>query len=106
MGTATWSLTHGAFPGRELGFLRVVGRKTPVRVYEATGLEGEAADPALSAFEAALAQARAGQWTAAADAFDQLAGEAAAQTYAAKCRALAAAGPAAAWDGIWNLTEK
>ena len=103
---STWSQTNGAFPGRELGHLRVVGRKTPVRVYEATGLEGEAAGAAEKAFEAALALARAQQWLPAAEAFEKLAEEAAAKTYAAKCRALAAAGPEAAWDGIWNLTEK
>ncbi len=103
---STWSQTNGAFPGRELGKLTVVGRKTPVRVYEATGLEGEPAQAAEKAFEAALAQARAGRWTDAAAAFEALGDEAAAKTYAAKCRALAAAGPAAAWDGIWNLTEK
>ena len=103
---ATWALAGGAFPGRELGQLRVVGRKTPVRVYEATGLEGAAAASAESAFEAALAQARAGQWAAAAEAFTALGDEAAAQTYAARCRALAAEGSDAAWDGIWNLTEK
>ena len=102
---STWAQTNGAFPGRELGFLRVVGRKTPVRVYEATGLEGEPAGETEQAFAAALAQARAGRWAEAAEAFAKL-DEAAAQTYAAKCRALAAAGPAAAWDGIWNLTEK
>lgn len=103
---STWSQTNGAFPGRELGFLRVVGRQTPVRVYEATGLAGEAAGAAEQAFAAALAQMRAGQWPEAAEAFARLADDAAAKTYAAKCRALAAAGPAAAWDGIWNLTEK
>ena len=57
-------------------------------------------------FEAALAQAKAGRWPAAAEAFEKLGDEAAAKTYAAKCRALAAAGAGAAWDGIWNLTEK
>ena len=103
---STWSQTNGAFPGRELGQLTVVGRKTPVRVYEATGLEGEAAGAAEKAFEAALALARAQQWLPAAEAFEKLAEEAAAKTYAAKCRALTAAGPDAAWDGIWNLTEK
>lgn len=103
---STWSQTHGAFPGRELGQLRVVGRKTPVRVFEATGLEGEAAGEAEKAFEAALELAKAGRWADAAAAFEQRGDEAAAKTYAAKCRALAAAGPGAAWDGIWNLTEK
>lgn len=103
---STWSQVNGVFPGRELGHLRVVGRKAPVRVYEATGLEGESASDAEKAFEAALAQARAGRWTEAAEAFEKLGDEAAAKTYAAKCRALAATGPDATWDGIWNLTEK
>lgn len=103
---STWTQTAGAFPGRELGQLRVVGRKTPVRVFEATGLEGEPPAEAERAFEAALAQAKAGRWAEATAAFEALGDEAAAKTYAAKCRALAAAGPGAAWDGIWNLTEK
>ncbi len=103
---STWSQTNGAFPGRELGQLRVVGRKTPVRVYEATGLEGGTAQGVEKAFEAALAQAKAGRWAEAAEAFGKLGDDAAAKTYAVKCRALAAAGADAAWDGIWNLTEK
>ena len=103
---STWSQTAGAFPGRELGQLRVVGRKTPVRVYEATGLEGEAPGVAERKFEAALAQAKAGRWADAAEAFTALGDDAAAKTYAKKCRELAAAGSGATWDGIWNLTEK
>ena len=103
---STWALTNGAFPGRELGQLTVVGRKTPVRVFEATGLEGDPKSEAEKAFETALALARAGRWSDAAAAFDPLGDDAAARTYAAKCRALAAAGPDAAWDGVWNLTEK
>lgn len=103
---ATWALTDGAFPGRELGQLRVVGRHTPVRVYEATGLEGDAPEEADRAFAAALALAKAERWPEAAAAFDALADDPAAQTYAQKCRTLEAAAPAAAWDGIWNLTEK
>jgi len=103
---STWSQTHGAFPGRELGSLRVVGRKTPVRVYEAMGLEGGEAGESERAFEGALAQVGEGRWAEAATAFEGLGDEAAAKTYAAKCRSLSAAGPDAQWDGIWNLTEK
>ena len=103
---ATWTLTHGVFPGRELGQLTVVGRKTPVRVFEATGLEGDGPEKDNLAFEAALALVKTGRWSEAAAAFDALADDPAAQTYAKKCRTLAASHPAAAWDGIWNLTEK
>ena len=84
----------------------MVGRKTPVRVYEATGLEGDTAQGVETAFERALAQVRAGCWDGAAAEFEKIGDDAAAKTYAAKCRALAAAGPGAAWDGIWTLTEK
>ena len=84
----------------------VRSRKTPVRVFEATGLEGEPAGGAEKAFGAALEKVRASRWAEAAAAFEALQGAPAAKTYAAKCRALAAAGPGAAWDGIWNLTEK
>ncbi len=103
---STWGQTGGAFPGRELGQLRVVGRKTPVRVYEATGLEGEASGAVERGFEAALGEAKAGRWGEAAAGFEALGEEEAAKTYAAKCRALAGAGSGASWDGIWNLTEK
>lgn len=102
---STWAQTNGAFPGRELGLLRVVGRQTPVRVYEATGLEGAAAQGPDKNFVDALAQVRAARWAEAAAAFEKIGDDAAAKIYAAKCRALAAA-PNAAWDGIWNLTEK
>ena len=100
----TWAQTKGAFPGRELGQLRVVGRKTPVKVYEATGLEGEAAGEREKAFGAALEQAKARRWAEAAAAFGALGGDAAAEKYAGKCRELAESG--GDWDGIWNLTEK
>ena len=103
---STWAQTKGAFPGRELGYLRVVGRKTPVRVYEATGLEGEAAGARERDFEKALSRVREGRFAEAAELFEKLQDEAAAKTYAAKCRALVAAGPGVPWDGIWNLTEK
>ena len=103
---ATWTLTNGVFPGRELGQLTVVGRKTPVRVFEATGLEGDGPEKDNLTFEAALALVKTGRWSDAAAAFDSLADDPAAQTYAKKCRTLAASAPTAAWDGIWNLTEK
>jgi len=103
---STWAQTKGVFPGRELGRLTVVGRKTPVRVFEATGLAGEPVREADRVFEAALAQTLDGNWAEAAEAFGSLPDDAAAKTYAEKCRELAAAGPGAQWDGIWNLTEK
>ncbi|MGB4241347.1 MAG: adenylate/guanylate cyclase domain-containing protein [Kiritimatiellia bacterium] len=102
---STWEQTQGAFLGRELAQLTVVGRKTPVRVFEATGFAGEPLAPEARAFAEALALVRAGNWAAAAAGFAALPADPAAQVYAAKCRELANH-PAASWDGIWNLTEK
>ena len=104
---SAWTQTNGAFPGRELGALRVVGRNTPVRVWEATGLPGEPPSPSSAPYEAALALARTGDWPAAAFAFAALAPEPAAQHHADRCSALAADHAAPdAWDCIWNLTQK
>ena len=103
---STWQQTNGAFPGRELGVLRVVGRKTPVRVYEATGLEGAPSEDSTVHFEAALELVRAAHWAEAAVAFEARSEDAASTTYAAKCRSLESADAQAEWDGIWNLTEK
>ena len=102
-----WEATGGVFPGRELGALRVVGRNTPVRVYEATGLPGEPSPASAAPYEAALALARAGRWEEAAQAFSALGDEPAAHHHADRCAALAADhAPADAWDAIWNLTQK
>ena len=49
---SAWTATGGAFPGRELGALRVVGRHTPVRVWEATGLPGDPPPPDAAPYEA------------------------------------------------------
>ena len=104
---STWALTQNAFPGRELGQLRVVGRSTPVRVFEPLGLAGEPPSSISAPFAAALALAQARRWAEAAQAFTAIAtDDPVAKKYATKCDALAAAGPNATWDGVWSLTEK
>ena len=103
---STWTLTQNAFPGRELGQLRVVGRNTPVRVFEPLGLSGEPPPPIHTPFAHALALAQTQRWAEAAQAFAAIAADPAAKNYASKCAELHAAGANAAWDGVWNLTEK
>jgi adenylate cyclase len=102
---STWQQGGGNFVGRELGRLRVVGRKTPVRVYELAGLPGDVRPAHFAAFELALAQFYAGAFAAALAAFEQLPDDPASKAYAAQCRALLDH-PPAAWDGVWGLTEK
>jgi adenylate cyclase len=101
----TWLRTGGVFVGRELGSIRVVGRKTPVRVFEPVGFAGEGLPPALKSFEAGLKQCREGKWQEALETFERSEGDPAAAVYAERVRSLVGAG-AAAWDGVWNLSEK
>jgi adenylate cyclase len=102
---ATWQQSGGNFVGRELARLRVVGRKTAVRVYELAGLPGTERPAHFAAFEAALAQFYAGDFAAALAAFEKLPDDPASRAYAAQCHDLLAH-PPAAWDGVWSLTEK
>ncbi len=99
----TWKDASGAFEGRALARLRVVGRKTPVRVFEPA--ERGAAPAAWRDFERALEHFTAGRFAEALAVFERSTDDPAARAYAARCRALAA-DPPAAWDGVWNLTEK
>ena len=101
----TWQQSGSNFAGRELGRLRVVGRKTPVRVYELFGLPGEDRPAHFATFEQALALFYAGQFTEALAAFQQLPEDPAAKAYTAQCQALLQH-PPGEWDGVWSLTEK
>lgn len=102
---STWSQVGGAVVGRELAQLRVVGRKTPVRVYEPLALAGEPVPAWLADYEAGLTLVHARQWAEAAARFSTLTNDPAAGMYARRCRALAD-GVESDWDGVWNLTEK
>ena len=102
---ATWTEVGTAFVGRELGRLRVVGREAPVRVFEPTGLAGTALPESVAAFEEGLAMGADGRWHEAAEVFASLEHDAAARAYLVRCRELPGQ-DGAAWDGIWNLTEK
>lgn len=102
---STWSQLQGRFAGRELGRMRVVGRKTPVRVFEPVSLPGEPAPAHLETFARGLALCGEGRWEEAALVFERLAGDGPAEKYRELCRSLAGQ-PPGAWDGIWNLVEK
>lgn len=101
----TWQQGGGNFVGRELGQLRVVGRKTPVKVHELAGLPGDERPTHFAAFEQALALFYPGKFAEALAAFEKLPDDPASKTYAAQCRAQLAH-PPAEWDGVLSLTEK
>jgi adenylate cyclase len=100
---ATWEQIGGALPGRELGRLTVVGRATPVRVFQPLDPGDPAPPPDLGP---GLALLKARRWAEALAFFAALeAHDSAAQVYAARCRELLAS-PAPDWDGVWNLASK
>ena len=101
---STWKQTGGAFIGRELAQLRVVGRSAPVTVFELAGFAGDPIPAAWARFGEGLAHSYRGETREALDIFLSIPDDNPSQKYAERCRALLDQG--VAWDGIWNLTEK
>lgn len=101
----TWSKTSGELVGREIGLLRVVGRQSPVRVFELVGFSGEAKSSELQKFELGLSLCYSKEWRQALEIFEGLPGDPVAKAYAERCRTLLQA-PETDWDGVWSLTEK
>ncbi|MBK7704139.1 MAG: adenylate/guanylate cyclase domain-containing protein [bacterium] len=89
---------------RDLGAVRVVGRREPVPVFELLGPATAADVHAFDGYHAALALCRAGDLTGAAAAFAALPDDPVARQYAERCRESAAGGEP--FDGVWNLTSK
>ncbi len=102
---ATWSQTNSQFLGRELSRLTVVGRKTPVKVFQLVGLAGEQAPAWFPAFAEGLQLFYAGKFADALKRFEPNADDPASVKYAERCRALIQS-PPPQWEGVWNLTEK
>ncbi|MCG2658712.1 MAG: adenylate/guanylate cyclase domain-containing protein, partial [Kiritimatiellae bacterium] len=96
-----------AFAAREISRVAVVGRKTPVRVFEPMRPETWAAHADdFARFAKGLSAFYQGQFTEAIAHFEPLrAKDPPAAAYWRKCQALRA-DPSAAWDGVWVMTEK
>lgn len=102
---STWLKTDGELPGREMGLLRVVGRKTPVRVFELIGLKASDSRDGLEEFRLGLESFYARDWAAARERFAGLKDDPVAAVYERRCRRLLEEGDTSC-DGVWNLTEK
>lgn len=93
---------------REVDTVRVVGRKTPVTLFEPLATQ-EAATEAdrgtASAYAAAFFYWRSGRFAEAAEAFGGLTSDPAAAALAEQARSLATE-PPAEWDGVTDLKEK
>jgi adenylate cyclase len=93
------------FVWRRLGRLLVVGRHTPVAVYEPLGTTDVPAPPWLDAYHAALDAFEAGRFAEAEAAFRGIPDDAVSARHADRCARLVAE-PPEAWDGVIGLTEK
>jgi adenylate cyclase len=101
----TWQQAKNAVLGRELGAIRVVGRKTPMTVYEPLALTGEALPAWVADFDHGVALCREQKWKDAIAIFEKASEDPASKLYAQRCRDLIT-GAIKEWDGVWNLTEK
>ena len=104
---STRTVLGKAFAAREISRVAVVGRKTPVRVFEPMRPETWAARAGdFAQFARGLSAFYEGRFAAAIAAFEPLrAKDPPAAAYWRKCQALRAE-PPAAWDGVWVMTEK
>ncbi len=107
----TAELCRGEIAFREIDLVRVVGRETPVRLFEPIARAAELDDGErrhLDRFGAALAASRARDFAGAAEAFAALAaeGDPVATKMASRAAAWRDAPPPADWDGVTDLTSK
>lgn len=102
---STWKAAGDAVFGRELGAIRVVGRKTPVHVFEPLALDGTELPAWLPDYESALKAVVEKRWADALALFEKLPDDPPSNVYARKLAALVS-GAESDWDGVWNLTEK
>ncbi len=110
VGESTYLQTRESFRYRELDRIRVVGKQTPVSIYELRGTAQDPADRLADQFGAALSLYRARQWAEAAQQFTAILAEYPEDTpsalYLERCRQFAKSPPPADWDGVYNRLDK
>jgi hypothetical protein len=95
---------------REIDTVRVVGRASPVRLYEPLGLADEIGEDCASlsgTYAEGLRHWRAKDFAAASRCFERLSGsDPPARTFVVRCRQLIAAPPTPGWEPIHALESK
>ncbi len=91
-------------PCREIGRIRVVGKKSAVRIHQPLD-EVEASQAARDLFAEGLKLYYAGDFAQARECFLAAGNDPPAKSYAAECARLEA-DPPEEWDGVWTLTSK
>jgi len=99
------------FDWRLIDRVRVVGRKTPLDIFEPLGERGQTPAERLALkdrYEAALRQFQARDFTGAIEGFQTLAtsGDAAVGLAIRRCQAALSIPPSENWDGVTDLTRK
>ena len=110
---ATYEGAKDAVEARELGRVRVVGKETPVRVFELLGKKGQLSPEwrkALDAYNMGLSLFTKRQYDQAALAFEEVVKifpkDGPGNLYLNAARDYAALPPEETWDGVFNLTAK
>lgn len=108
----TLDATNGEFETRELDLVKVVGRETPVRIYELLAFKG-GLTPEQEKWRAAFAHAfeiyNSKKWEQAIAAFEEVNksyDDGAARNYIRRCRRFMELPPGTEWDGVYSLTTK
>lgn len=102
---STWLQTQQQFIGREIGTIKVVGRNTPVTVFELLGFQGETLAADILKYNQGLELYKQGQLKQAAHIFAELLDDPVANVYLARCLK-EQDHLSADWTGIWVLDEK
>jgi adenylate cyclase len=109
---STYEQVQEKFVARELDFIRVKGKKKPVRIYELLG-SIEAYDyyrDLIERFTRGLEEYRSGQWQSAIDAFGELRRDypedGPSAVFLERCRDYVAEPPQGIWDGVHVMETK
>lgn len=110
---STQNLMTGEFEIRELDYIRVAGRQTPVRIYQPLDFRGKLTRHQadwLSAYEMALAFYKSREWESALKVFRRVVeinkNDVAAWQYVKRCETFIKNPPAKGWDGVFSMTVK
>jgi adenylate cyclase len=108
----TYQAVRSLMVARELDYIRVKGKKRPVRIYEllATSEEGRRFDDLVTRFEEGLAAYRGGRWEAAIKTFEALRRDypydRPSNVMLERCLALIKQPPEGIWDGVYVMKTK
>jgi adenylate cyclase len=109
IGEPTRDMVKAAIVTREIDMIRVVGKKTPVRVFEPVGEREETASGEIekaALFERGLEAYRNRDWDGAVETFRKLGEDVPAGIYVRRCLAFKQSPPPPDWDGVFELGEK